>query len=196
MKKFTQLSFLFLAFVFTAITAQAQEDKNELPPKERWSLETHEGIVKEIDKEAQEVTVQGSEGNLLTITASEGMTRFDEISLGDVISLEYYEYLSAEFRSPTAEELAEPLLILTEEGRTPEGMDPGAAVGAVVRAVVTIEVLNRPKMTVTVKGPRGNYVTIDMEDEGLMQRLNIGQVVILTYAEAMALTLIKISDGE
>jgi hypothetical protein len=33
-----------------------------------------------------------------------------------------------------------------------------------------------------------------MEDEGLMQKLHIGQKVILTYAEAMALSLTKIDS--
>jgi len=43
----------------------------------------------------------------------------------------------------------------------------------------------------TVRGPRGNYLSIQMEDEALMQRLNIGQKVILTYAEAIAVSLEK-----
>ena len=65
-------------------------------------------------------------------------------------------------------------------------------VGAVVKAVVTIEALNRPFMVATVMGPQGNYVAIPMEDEQLITELNIGQVVILTYAEAMAVALEKV----
>ena len=74
-----------------------------------------------------------------------------------------------------------------------EGMDPAAAIGAVVKAVVTIEVLNRPNMVATVRGPNGNYVSIPMEDEKLITELKIGDVLILTYAEAMAVSLEKIS---
>jgi hypothetical protein len=73
-------------------------------------------------------------------------------------------------------------------------MDPGAIVGAQVKAVVTIEILNRPAMIATVKGPRGNYTSIPMEDEELMTQLHIGQVVIITYMEAMAVSLEKVKS--
>ena len=72
-------------------------------------------------------------------------------------------------------------------------MEPRAVVGAVVKAVVTIEVLNRPYMWATVQGPRGNYLTIQMEDRALIEKLHIGQVVILTYAEAVAVSLEKVN---
>ena len=72
-------------------------------------------------------------------------------------------------------------------------MDPGAVVGAMVKAVVSIEALNRPLMIATVKGPRGNYLAIPMQDEVLITELNIGQVLILTYAEAVAVSLTKVS---
>ncbi len=80
---------------------------------------------------------------------------------------------------------------MVEAGKAPEGMDPGAAVGAIVKAIVTIEILNRPNMLATVRGPGGNYLTIKMEDEALIQRLSIGQKIILTYAEAIAVSLEK-----
>ena len=85
-------------------------------------------------------------------------------------------------------------MLLAQGGKAPEGMDPAAVVGAVVKALVTVEILNRPNMFATVKGPRGNYLTIEMEDEALIQKLHIGQLVILTYAEAMAISLRKVDS--
>lgn len=152
-----------------------------------------QGTVTEIVKETRDITLRGTDGNLVTITAGEAVERFDEIEVGDVITFEYWEYLKAEFRKPTAEELEEPLVVMAEGGKAPEGMDPGAVVGAMVKAVVSIEALNRPLMIATVKGPRGNYVAIPMQDEILITELNIGQVLILTYAEAVAVSLTKVS---
>ena len=124
------------------------------------------------------------------------MERFDEIAVDDVIAFEYWTYMMAEFRKPTPEELAEPLVVIAEGGKAPEGIDPSAVVGAIVKAVVTIEVLNRPYMLATIRGPRGNYMTIEMEDKALIEQLNIGQVVILTYAEAMVVSLEKVNSDE
>ena len=138
----------------------------------------------------------GPEGNLLTITAGDAVERFDEIVVDDVITFEYWTYMKAEFRQPTPEELAEPLVVIAEGGKAPEGIDPAAVLGAVVKAVVTIEVLNRPYMLATIRGPRGNYMTIQMEDKELITELNIGQVVILIYAEAIAVSLNKVNSEE
>jgi len=51
-------------------------------------------------------------------------------------------------------------------------------------------------MQATVKGPRGNYLTLPVEEESLKVKLNIGQVLILTYAEAVAISLTKVSASE
>ncbi len=51
-------------------------------------------------------------------------------------------------------------------------------------------------MLATIQGPRGNYMTIEMEDKALIEQLNIGQVVILTYAEAIVVSLEKVSLEE
>ena len=153
------------------------------------------GTVTEINADTREITLMDTEGGLNTVKAGEEVKRFDEIAVGDVIEFDYYMYIKAEFREPTAEELAEPVQVVVEEGIAPEDMSPGAAVGAVIKAVVTIEALNRPNMIATVSGPNGNFVSIPMEDAEFMTKLRIGQVLILTYAEAMAVSLEKVAEA-
>jgi len=189
MKTFKKSFPIFILVALITISSFAQDVR---PSREKWNLISTQGTVNSINKETREVELMGSKGDLVTITASDAVKRFDEISVGDIVTFDYYVYLKAEFRQPTAEELAEPLVILAEAGKAPEGMDPAAVVGAVVRAVVTIEALNRPYMIATVKGPRGNYTSIPMEDKELITQLHIGEVVILTYSEAMAISLEKV----
>lgn len=182
---------ILILLAFFTISTFAQETR---PPKEKWSLVTAQGKVTAINKDTREITLMGPQGELATVTASDAVKRFNEISVGDMITFDYYTYMKAEFRQPTEAEINEPLVVLVEGGKAPEGMDPAAIVGAEVKAVVTVEILNRPAMLATVKGPRGNYTTIPMEDETLMTELHIGQVVILTYTEAMAVSLEKVSS--
>lgn len=196
MKKSKIYLLLLVVFTFVTINISAQENNDSTTLRERVSLVTMEGTVTNIIKETREVTLTGVQGNLMTITASDAIERFDEITIGDVITFDYWTYMMAEFREPTAEELAEPIVVLAEGGKASEGMDPTAAIGAIVKAVVTIEVLNRPFMLATIKGPGGNYMTIQMEDEELITQLHIGQVLIFTYAEAIAISLKKVSPKE
>lgn len=183
---------LLVVFAFVTISSYGQDKEQQRPDREAWDQVEMQGTVTAIDSVSREITLMGTDGGLVTLTAGEEVERFNEIAVNDVLKFEYYTYLKAEFRAPTEEEVAEPLQMMAEAGKAPEGMDPGAVVGAVVKAVVTIEALNRPSMVATVQGPGGNYVSIPMQDEQLITELRIGQVLILTYAEAMAIVLEKV----
>jgi len=196
MKKF-KIYFLTVAAVMLLSTSVYSQEKAERrEAREKSEQVTMQGTVSAINKETREITLMSKEGGLVTLTAGEEIERFDEIAVDDIMQFDYYTYIKAEFREPTAEELAEPVQMMAEGGKAPEGMDPAAVIGAIVKAVVTIEVLNRPNMVATVKGPNGNYVSIPMEDEKLITELKIGEVLILTYGEAMAVSLDKISVTE
>lgn len=195
MKKI-QLQFIFALMMMSAATALGQDMGQDGGTREKWSLVSMEGIVKDINPESREVTLTDGDGGMVTITAGDSVERFDEIAVGDLVSFEYYTFIKAEFRQPTPEETNEPLQVVAAGGKAPEGVDPAAVVGAMVKAVVTIEVLNRPNMLATVRGPRGNYVTIPLEDPSLIEQLRVGQVVVLTYAEAVAASLQKVSAPE
>ena len=185
---------LLLVLSLISLTSYGQETEEKRPSREKWDLAATQGRVTELNKETREITLMDVDGGLVTLTASDEVKRFDEISVGDFINFEYWTFMKAEFREPTAEEIEAPLVVLEEAGKAPEGVAPGAIVGAVVRAIVTIEVLNRPNMLATVRGPQGNYLTIPMEDAKLMEELRIGEVVIMTYAEALAISLEKVSS--
>ena len=182
MKKQTLLS---IALLLT-MNLCAQEDR------EMFYSEELQGTITALDTESREVTVIGQEGNIVTLIAGDEVERFNELEIGDLIKLEYWIYMMAEFRNPTKEELAEPLVIIAEAGKVDLDLPPGAAIGALVKAVVTVEVINRPFMDVVVQGPQGNFMTIPVEDPSLIEMLNVGKVVILTYGEAMALYIEKI----
>ena len=182
MKKQTILAF---ALVLT-INLFAQEDR------EKFYSEELQGTITALDTESREVTLVGQDWNIVTLIAGDEVERFNELEIGDLIKLEYWIYMMAEFRNPTKEELAEPLVIIAEAGKVDLDLPPGAAIGALVKAVVTVEVINRPFMDVVVQGPQGNFMTIPVDDPSLIEMLNVGKVVILTYAEAMALYIEKI----
>ena len=195
--KILKISTLLIAFVLVSINVKSQVvSENQLAPREKMSVIEVQGTVTSIVKETREITLIGDRGELSTFVADDAIERFDEIAVGDVITAEYVSYMKAEFRKPTSEELAEPLTIVADAEVASKDTDPGAFVGAMIKAVVTIEVINRPYMLVVVKGPNGNFATIEAEDANLLGKLHVGQVVILTYAEAIAVTLTKVSSVE
>ncbi|MCX7549319.1 hypothetical protein [Xanthomarina sp. F2636L] len=191
MKSITNNWTCLILFLLIAQVSLAQNTDHDLKDKEQSELVEMKGTITEINKETREVTIIGSKGELHTVTAGEDVKRFNDIEVGDVVTFSFYKYIKAEFRAPTEEELKNPLVVLTEEGKADANLKPGAAIGAVIQAVVTIQVINLPFMYVNIEGPNGNFTSIKMKDKELIQKLHVGQVVILTYAEAMAISLEK-----
>ena len=179
--------------ILLASGAFAQQTEERRPSRSAWKLSATVARVESIDHVTREVTLRGPSGELVTIEADDRIQRLDEIAAGDFVLAEFWTYIEAEFRDPTPEEKNIPLVILAEGEKAIADAPPGASFVAVARAVVTIEIINRPDMLVTVKGPGGNYVAVPVEDSELIKELRIGEVLVLTYAEALAISLEKVS---
>ena len=108
---------LLLTLTLT-VPAFAQTSAGDKPlAREKWIRVDIQASVENINKEKREITLKGPQGNLVTLTATEAVERFDEIKVGDRIQAESWPFLRAEFREPTAEEQTTPLVVLAEAGR-------------------------------------------------------------------------------
>jgi len=117
--------------------------------------------------------------------------RFNEIKVGDLIQADYYVSIAAEVRKPTPDEEKNPIVLLDAAGKAPPGTSPAAGGLRRFRVVATIEGLDRPTRTVTVKGPRGHYFTTRVADPSRLTQVRIGDQVVITYTEALAVSLEK-----
>lgn len=159
---------------------------------ERTSIKSISAVIVEIDPKTREITLEGSLGNYITLTAGPELARFDELAVGDMVNATYTSSISGELREPTEEELANPMKVMDAAAVTAsKDEDPGAAVGVTVRAVCTIEGMNRATKTVMLKDPDGDFHIIEDVDPAKMAGVNIGQTVVVTYTEAFALSLDK-----
>tara|TARA_R110001592_G_scaffold363396_2_gene687615 strand:- start:30554 stop:31153 length:600 start_codon:yes stop_codon:yes gene_type:complete len=144
-----------------------------------------------IDRKTRDITLEGPLGNTITLAAGEVVKRFDEFAVGDLVQATYYESISGELRTPTEAELETPWVELDGAALADADMLPAAGAGRIVRAVCTIEGLNRATGAVTVQDPRGLYHVIPDVDPANIERMNIGDSIIITYSQAIALSLEK-----
>jgi hypothetical protein len=154
-------------------------------------LVTLTASVEAIDPATREVTLKGPLGNTATFTVDKRVKRLDEVKVGDLVRADYYISVAAEVRKPTAEELKHPLVVLDAAGKAPPGTSPAAGGLRRFKVVTTIEGLDRPTQTVTVKGPRGNYLTARVADPSRLTQVRIGDTILVTYTEALAISLEK-----
>lgn len=185
-------SWLLLSVLLLPVAAlKAQEESAAVPTAERSAVVQVEATIVEIDHDSRELTLEGPGGNLFTMTASEEVERLDEFAQGDTVLATYLAALAAELREPTEEELAEPWVEVEDAERGSLEQLPSAAGVKIIRAVCSIEGMNRLLGTVTLKDPRGDYHTVADVDTAIMPELRIGDTVVVTFSQALALELLK-----
>ncbi len=155
-------------------------------------LVTLTASVEAIDPATREMTLKGPLGDTATFTVDKRVKRLDEVKVGDLVRADYYISIAAEVRKPTAEEAKHPLAVLDAAAKAPPGTEPAAGGLRRFKVVTTIEGLDRPTQTVTVKGPRGNYLTARVADPSRLTQVRIGETVVITYTEALAISLEKV----
>jgi len=147
--------------------------------------------VQAIDYNTREVTLKGSLGNVVTFTVDKRVQRLNEIKVGDEVIAEYYVSIAGEARPATEAEKANPIQILQETAKAPMGTEPAGGALRVMRVVCTVEGLDRPTKTLTVAGPKGNLVMVQVADVANLSKLRLGDTLIVTYTEALAVALQK-----
>ncbi len=168
----------------------------EVETSGRASVMEMEAVVTAVNLETREVSLEGPNGNIVTIHAQEQIVKLEDVSVGDRLVVTYMEALEAEIRTPTEEELAEPWVVLEDTAVSEDAAQPAVMDARMVRAVVTIEGLNRPLGTATIKDSRGMlHILGDVEPEK-MEGVTLGQTAVVIYAQALALSLEKKEPDE
>jgi len=111
--------------------------------------------------------------------------------VGDFVTATYASSISGELRAPTEDELAEPIIEVAADAVATADMQPGAAVGRAIRAVCTIEGMNRITGTIMLKDPDGDFHIIDDVNPEKMEGVALGDTIIINFTEAFALSLEK-----
>ena len=145
-----------------------------------------------VDKAARTVTLKNEDGESQTIAVGPEVERFDEVEVGDTVRAKYSIGIASELRPPTEEEAANPFVVMEGAGKAEKTDAPAAGAGRVIRVVATVQSLDRANNTVTLQGPNGNQVTVQVEDPALLGQARIGSSVVVTAAESVALSLEKV----
>ncbi len=195
--KTTIRSSLFLGVVLgaaLALNAPAQETKptgSKPLSAERTILVTVTAKVEAIDQAKREVTLKGPLGNVVTFVVDERVKRLNEVKAGDEVTADYYVSLAGELRAPTEEEKKTPLTVLAGTVRAPKGASPAGGALRAFKVVATVVGLDLPTQSVTLQGPLGNTGTIRAENVDNLKQLRLGDTVVVTYTEALAISLQK-----
>jgi hypothetical protein len=140
-----------------------------------------------IEKETRTVTLKGPKGKVVDVVAGDEVRNFDQINLGDFVVVRYAQALTLELRKTKA---AGGDITVHEEGaRAQPGEKPGVAGARQVHAIADVIGVDPQKSTITLKGPRGNVVTLNVQNPDQFKVVKKGDQVDVTYTEAVALSV-------
>ena len=144
-----------------------------------------QGKVKSIDKKKRVVVIVGPNGNEILFNASADVRNFDQIKVGDLVTLTYVQALALELKQAANKGIRE--RVDTENAVTAKpGEKPGMMVEKSVRVVADVVAVNAKAQTVTLKGPK-RTLELYVKDSAVLQNVKVGDQVEVLYAEAVAL---------
>jgi hypothetical protein len=184
------------ALLLMSLPVLAEVAETEEGPETRTMGIAIEATVVAVDPQTNEISLETPVGDVVTMTVPKEVATLENVSVGDTVLATFMSAMEAELREPTAEELAEPWAVIEEGGALEDSPEPAIGGARIIRAVCTIEGMNRALGTVTLKDSRGKlHLVMDVEPEK-MEGVTLGQTVVVVYAEAMALTLERKAAAE
>jgi hypothetical protein len=140
-----------------------------------------------IDQANRLVTVKGKDGYTESIYAGPDVKRFNDLKVGDKITVRYHESVVVEVRKPGD---AAPV---SRGGDTTvtrsTGPTPGATVSRQMTAIVTIHAMDLQVPSVTIKGEDGAVSSFKVEDKKNLEGFKVGDRVQITYTQAYAISV-------
>ena len=140
-----------------------------------------------IDKGTRTLTLKGPKGNVVDLVASDDVKNFDQIKLGDFVVARYAEALTLELKKTKS--AGGGLEMREEAAKAKPGERPAVAGARQVTALASVTAVDPKKSTITLKGPRGNEVTLNVQNPDQFKVVKKGDQVEVTYTEALALSV-------
>jgi hypothetical protein len=141
-----------------------------------------------VDPAQRTVTLQSTSGKTRTIEVGDQVRNFDQIKVGDTVHAKYTQALALELKKG-ASSMAAPT---EEHAITPPaapGAKPAGTVARKVTATAEVVAVDPAKQMVTLRGPAGNEVDVEVQDPSQLQNINKGDHVQVTYVEALAIAV-------
>jgi hypothetical protein len=140
-----------------------------------------------IDKAARSVDLKGPDGRVVTLHVGDEVKNFDQIQLGDNVVTRFMQSITLELKKG-----GKGIMSRTDSSdavRAQPGDRPGVAAGHQIHVIANVVEVNKKKMTVTLKGPRGNYMDLQLQDPKQIARVKKGDQVEAVFTEAVAVTV-------
>ena len=146
--------------------------------------------VEAIEQASRKVTLKEPDGTYTIITAPPEVKRFDELKVGDTITVRYYENIVVRLKEPGEKDVNS----ATEGNTRGTGAKPGATFADQRTITATITQLDLKAPSITFTGPNGWAYSSRVEDKKILSKLKVGDKVDITWTAAALMSVDAISS--
>jgi hypothetical protein len=146
---------------------------------------TLKGTVATIDHPKRVVNIKTSDGKFETIDVPAGATRFDELKVGDQVSLTYNNNVSARLKPPGEAD------VNTGSATTTAGQQtrPGGTATVQKTMTVTIDAIDKNASSITFSGPNGWKYSRHVVEPSVFDKVKVGDKVDITWNTDVTVTV-------
>jgi hypothetical protein len=146
---------------------------------------TLSGTVATIDHAKRVVNIQKADGTFQAVDVPPGATRFDELKVGDKVSLTYNNNVWARLKPPGEAPVDTGSSTVTPGGQA----KPGGTAEVQRTMTVTVDAIDRNASSMTFVGPNGWKYSRHIVDPTLFDKVKVGDMVDITWNTDVAVTV-------
>jgi len=165
-------------------------DQQPGPSREEAVVTAFRARVEAIDHATRVVTLVNETGEKLTFRADEGVRNLGQVKVGDVLEGELVEALLIEARAATDEEKSAPVSMAEAGVRAEPGQKPAGVFVRELKAVFTVAEIDKAAGGGTLRDAEGDLHFVKARDPRVLDRLKVGDTVVVTYTEALRLEVV------
>jgi len=173
-----------LAILILSLPALAQEGRGKAAAVNVQVTAT----VTAVDQATRMVTLKTPEGKEITTQVGPEVKNLKQVKVGDILNVTYTAAVAVRINPAIAAPSEAKSTLTTAK----PGEKPAAVAGNMVTVNAKVEAIDMKGNTVTFKGPKGKTRTVAVQDpeyQAKLKNLKVGDVVEITYAEALAITV-------
>jgi Cu/Ag efflux protein CusF len=191
MKKKMVLNTMILMTVILLSNAEA-DTKSAKPNQDQSygasSQKEAKATVESIDYKSRRVRLKSENGEKISFVASDNIKNLNQVKKGDTVIADYAEAIVFEIKK--GGKAAPPTATQVSSSARP-GSNPQGIVAREVTTSVLITAIDKKKPAVTFKNANGDTETFKVRYPERLEGVNVGDTVNVTYAEAIALKVVK-----
>ena len=140
-----------------------------------------------IEKKTRTISLKGPKGGVMDVVAGKEVKNFNKIKVGDLVVVRYMQSLALELQPVKTG--ATGISVTEGAGKAEPGKRPAAGAVREIQAIAKVTGMDEKAKTISLTGPRGNTVTLDVQNPDHFKVVKMGDEVLVTYTEAVAVSV-------